>query len=423
MMSSTLRDILIVLVPLGLIAAGVAILWVQSRAQKYGRAATSGWQARLVSAIGWTVLLLGAFAAATVFFVALGWIITAVVLLSLYYRHQAMERRSLLWALMMAAERGISLETAARAFAAERRDAIGSRALDLAEYLEAGLPLALALRRSRLPFPPAVLLAAELGQQTGDLGGALRQVLAQTDESEAVLRSAAERSFYLAFVLMFGLLICTFLLVKIVPVYQKIFVDFGMELPLATRYFIIVSYFFAHDWFLVLPVFLVLMVALVRLLAYYTGSSPRYLPGLTPPWPQADRAIVLRWLAVAVRQNRPLADMMRLLSGYLTRRRLRRKLEWAAKQIDQGADWTDSLQQAGLIRRPEAALFHSAQRAGNLAWALEEMGQGAVRRAIYRLRAVVNVAFPAAVLVFCGAVLFTAVAMMVPLLSLIQNLT
>ena len=45
---------------------------------------------------------------------------------------------------MTAAERGISLEVAVRAFAAERDDRIGRRALDLADYLEAGLPLALA---------------------------------------------------------------------------------------------------------------------------------------------------------------------------------------------------------------------------------------------------------------------------------------
>lgn len=422
-MTSTLRDILIVLVPLGAIAAGVAILWAQSRAQKYGRAATAGWRTRLVSAIGWTVLLLGVFAAVTPFFVVIGWIITAVVLLSLYYRHQAMERRSLLWALMMAAERGIPLETAARAFAEERHDALGNRALDLAEYLEAGLPLAPALRRSRLPFPPAILLAAELGQQTGDLGGALRQVLAQTDESDAVLRSASERLFYLVFLLAFGLMMCSFLLMKIVPVYVKIFEDFGAELPQITLWFIEFSWFFVHYWPFALPVVLVLLIALVRTLSYYTGSSPRYLPGLTPLWQQADRAIVLRWLAVAVRQNRPLSDMMRLLSGYLTRRVLRRKLEWAAKRIDQGADWTDSLQQAGLIRKPEAALFHSAGRAGNLAWALEEMGQSAVRRMVYRVRMVINVAVPAAVLAIGGAVFFAAVAMMAPLISLVQNLT
>ncbi|NLX97825.1 MAG: hypothetical protein GXY83_16805 [Rhodopirellula sp.] len=422
-MNSTLRDILIVLVPLAAVATGVAILWVQSRLQIYGRAAAPRWRAKAMSAVGWTVLLLGIFAAVTPFFAVVGWIITAVILISLYYRYQAIERRSLLWALMMAAERGIPLETAARAFAEERHDAIGSRALDLAEYLEAGLPLAPALRRSRLPFPPAVLLTAELGQQTNDLGGALRQMLAQSDESDAVLRSAAEKLFYLGFLVLFSFMLNGFLVLKIVPVYQKIFDDFGATLPLYTRWFITFTHVFVNYWMFVLPALLLLLIVLVRSLSFYTGSSARWLPGLTPLWQQADRAIVLRWLAVAVRQNRSLADMMRLLSGYVAGKRLRHRLERAVKRIDQGSDWTDSLQRAGLIAKAEAALFRSAQRAGNLDWALEEMGHSAARRLTYRLRKVINVAVPAAVLAFGLTVLFAATAMLVPLLSLIQNLT
>lgn len=420
------EKVLLVLAPPLMMIAGLGILWAQSQRQARGRAASPGRLAEAVSAIGCVLLVLGLFAAVglmTHLFFVVAWIATAVVLVSLLYRYRSVERRSLLWMLMLAAERGIPLERAARAFAEERNDYIGRRTLDLAEYLEAGLPLALALKRSRLAFPHGVLLAAELGQQTGNLGSALRQALGQADESEEVLRPAAERAFYLVFLIFFGLIVWSFLMIKIVPAFYKIFQDFAIEVPVATTWLVDISEFFADYWPLVFLAAVFLLIAVVRSLSYYTGYSPRYLPGLSSSWQHADRSVIMRWLARAVRQDRPLPDMMRLISGYLTRRGLRRKLEWAAKRIDRGADWTDSLRKAGLIREAEAAVFRSAERTGNLAWALEEMAQSSARRSVYKLRALVNVVFPAAILTLGGSVLFVVFAMLTPLFQMIQALS
>ena len=418
--------ILAVLLPLALLIAGAAILWVQARAPSYGRSASPGRMAGSAAAIGWLLLLLGIFSAVGLMsnvLCVLAWIVTAVVLLSLLYRYYSVERRSLLWTLMLAAEREIPLETAARVFAEERQDHIGRRALELAEFLEAGLPLALALKRARLSFPHAVLMAAELGQQTGNLGSTLRQAVGRTDESEVILRSAAERVFYLVFLVLFGLGMWTSLAAKVLPRHVMIFRDFELQLPAVTIWLVGITRFFAEYWPVTLLVAVPLLIALVRSFSYYVGYSPRYLPGLSASWHRADRSVIMRWLALAVRQKRPLPETMRLLAGYITRRGLRRKLEWAAKRIDQGDDWAECLRRADLIRKSEAAVFRSAQRAGNLPWALEEMAESSVRRSLYRFRAVINVAFPAALVAFGGVVLLITSAVLFPLFRMIQHLS
>lgn len=413
----------LILGPLGLMIAGLAILWARSRGPLGGRAPRTDWPADVASAAGWVLLLLGLFAVVGVMsnmMCIVAWIVTAVVLLSLKYRFYSAERRSLLWMLMAAAQRRIPLETAARAFAEERHDQMGNRALDLAAYLEAGLPLALALKRSRLSFPQTVMLAAELGQQTDNLGDALRQALGHTDESELVLRSAMERAFYIVFLAIFSLVMWAFLMLKIIPAFRKILVDFELNQPPPTTWLIGISHAFISYWPIFLLLGIIFLFVLVRSLSYYTGYSPRYLPGLSPSWHRADRSVIMRWLALAVRQNRPLPEMLRLIAGYLTQRRLSRKVEAAARQIDQGAEWTESLRRAGLIRTAEAAVFRSAERAGNLAWALEEMSQSSVRRSVYQLRALINLVFPAAIIAMGGSVLLVMLAVLTPLTHLIQ---
>jgi type II secretory pathway component PulF len=419
----------IALGPLALVIVGLALLGAHSRLRwracgsRVGPVKDAIWSGLRV--LGWAALLVGLFAAImlmTQVFFPVAWLATAVVLLAMLCRYRNMERRSLLWALMLAAERGFPLESAARAFADERNDYLARRAQDLADYLEAGLPLGLALRRARFAVPPAILLAADLGQQTGNLGPALRQVLQRDAQSEIVLQSAVEKLFYLAVVVVFGLAIWVFLLLNVVPQFEKILHDFGSRPPAITQTLIGVSRFAANYWFLLVPLFLLLLYFLLGGLLNYIGAPPRHLPGLGGLLRRADSALVLRWLAVAVRRQRPIAEMMRLLAGYFPWRGMRRRLEWAAKRIDEGADWSETLGHAGLIGRPEIAVFRSAERTGNLVWALEEMADSRVRRGACRLRAFLSVAFPVVILVLGGCVLLVALGIFTPMIELIQGL-
>ena len=420
------QALLLILIPLGMLGTGLVILSMLNRADTNGSSSSQIQSAVLAQAIAWTLIIVGLFALAGILagpLTPLVWIILAVILLSLLYRFRSVERRSLLWTLMLAAERNIPLHTAARAFATERKDHIGKRAFDLADYLEAGLPLALALQRSRLHYPQSVLLSAELGQQTGNLGGALRRALGSNNESELVMRAVAERTFYLICIILFGATLLSFIMLKIVPAMQKIFCEFGVELTGAMQLLIAISYAAVNYWFIFLPIAIVLVILMLRSLAYYTGASPRYMPGIIAGWQRTDRSVVMHWLAHAVRQNRPMPEMMRLISAYLTKRRLRNKLQRAARRIDQGLDWTECMQEAGLIRRPEAAVFRSAERTGNLAWALDEMAESNARRSIYRLRAFTNIAFPAAILTLGCCVLLITFAVLSTLAKLISCLT
>ena len=413
------------IVPLILIIIGFLILWWM-----YSRPGTT----QLVNAVwltfgkafGWLVLLLGVFAAVglltNVFFV-IAWLLTAIILVSTAAKYRDTERESLLWALMVAAERGIPLESAARAFAEERNDLVGLRARLLAEYLEAGVPLALSLQRTHYRLAPPALLAADLGQQTGQLAAALRQVVTQTDDFESSFRSMLEKVFYLGFLVFFNLCLLTFMMLKIVPVFEKMFSEFDLRLPVMTQALIHFSWLLANYWFLFAPIFLVVIYLFTASVLYYMGLLPQRLPLLRSLWWRIDSAWVLRWLATGVRQKRPLAEMVRLLAGYFPQARMRAKLAWVAGRIDHGAEWTDALKQAGIISGAERSVFKSAERVGNLEWALEEMADSGTRRMAHRLQAYVSVGFPLVIALFGLGVLAFQVGMFLPLISLIQVLT
>ena len=197
--------------------AGLAILWAQGRAWAENRRTIApDWLASATTALGWVLFLVGVFAAVGLMahaFFLLAWIVAALILITLFHRYRAVERRSLLWTLMLAAERGIPLHTAARAFAEERRDATGQR-VGLAAYLEAGLPLALALKRSHLHFPRRCC-SRGLGQQTGNLGSSSAEGGSARRRHWNLSSDRRSRVFYLACLVFIGLIL-TFMMVRIV---------------------------------------------------------------------------------------------------------------------------------------------------------------------------------------------------------------
>ena len=217
-------------------------------------------------------------------------------------------------------------------------------------------------------------------------------------------------------------MILTFLMFKIIPTFQKMFQEFGLQLPAMTQLLIAVSSGFVRYWYIALPVLWLCGLVAIVLLFSYLGLSLRGLPIVGRFFSAIDSASVLQMLAVAVREKRPLVGSLELLATYCGSSRVRYRLHAAIRQIADGNHWCDALQHVGFVTQAQAAVFKSAERAGNLAWALEEMADSTVRRSSYRAQAALNFAFPLLIL-GCGmCVLFVALGMSLPLFSLIQKL-
>ncbi|MFV1968435.1 MAG: type II secretion system F family protein [Pirellulaceae bacterium] len=412
---------LIVLIPLG-----VALLWSVSLAYR-ARGLSVDDPLRLVLTFsGWTLIILGLMGAVTHLLVVaapIGWLIVLAVIAMAVARYRVLERRALLWSFSIAASKGIPLEQAARAFSDERTDEIGVRASRLADLLESGVPLTDALAASRTWLPTDALVAVRVGQETGQLAPALAQVVKMDDDMDSLLRSVFEKFVYLGLIVNVLIGILMFLMLKIVPVFRKMFEDFELELPPMTQWVVETSQFGVSYWFLMFPFILVLMMLFFVGALYYTGWLPRDIPGLNRLALRFDGAVVMRVLALAVRQDISLPRMIGLLTDVYPRWSMRARLLAAAARIEGGHDWCESLLYAGIIRRYDAAVLKTATRVGNLAWALEEMAESAVRRMAYRLRLLLNVAFPLVLVAFGIVVAFHVIGLFMPLVSLIQGLT
>jgi type II secretory pathway component PulF len=130
--------------------------------------------------------------------------------------------------------------------------------------------------------------------------------------------------------------------------------------------------------------------------------------------------LVLRALALAVRQSLTIGPAVAVLARQYPKVSVARRLARSAGEIERGVHWCEALCGAGLIRQVEVAVLRAAERAGNLAWALDEMADSVLRRFTLRLRGVLAILFPACVGAFGLSVAFVGARMVLPIVEMIR---
>jgi type II secretory pathway component PulF len=381
----------------------------------------------MINLIGWVLAALGLLAVLELCLGdALGvlfWLASLVVVGMALSRRRSAERNALLWVLAIAAERRMPLPAAADAFADEWGGRYAQQVRRLADFLRAGFSLPEALKRQKRTVSDPGLVAASAGSDSGGLGPALREAAVAGSLQEPLWQAVAGKLLYLYFATWMAIGVGMFLMVKIAPAMLEIFDDFEMELPLMTQLVFGASETFASLAVLLVPLQLLFGVLLpLYIVLYYLGWVHWRIPLLERITLRLETAVVLRSLALFAERGRPLLAALDSLSLVYPRRYVRRRLEGAYTEVLHGGDWCDSLESHGLVRATDVAVLRSAERAGNLPWALRTTAESNERRVVFRLQALLHVAF---LVVLAGLAVAAAVfvtAFFLPLIGIIARM-
>jgi type II secretory pathway component PulF len=341
------------------------------------------------------------------------------ILIHVAFRYWLRRRMSLVAALAAASRRWMPLGPAVEAFSGEWRGFFGRRCRRLAESLKAGVPLGEALRHAGPFVPRRALALIEAGGRSGNLVGALAEAVRQPATQLALAR-VWSAVWYLCGTLLAGAVCLTFIWAKIIPAYMKIFDDFDAKLPDITLLLIgSCDWFASYGW----PLLVLACMSAGCFAVLWTFDMIAWLP---PPLNTLARrketVVVLRSLAVTCEVNQPLLPAVAALAEFYPSLAIRVRLKMALGQMALGQPWLESLADQGFLRRGELALVTSAQRVGNLPWALREVADGIERRLALRLERGLEIVVPILVLVVGAFVMFTVVGLFVPMIRLIERL-
>jgi type IV pilus assembly protein PilC len=120
--------------------------------------------------------------------------------------------------------------------------------------VEAGLALSDALERHPKVFSPLYVAMIRSGETGGILEDSLQRISDQLEKEDALRRQVRAAMVYPGVVVTFALAVMLALVAFIVPVFAKVFKDFGGKLPALTRFTVGMSHLITGRWYLVILV-------------------------------------------------------------------------------------------------------------------------------------------------------------------------
>jgi type IV pilus assembly protein PilC len=118
--------------------------------------------------------------------------------------------------------------------------------------VEAGLAFSDALARHPKVFSPLYVAMIRSGETGGVLEEALQRISDQLEKEDALRRQVRAAMVYPAVVVTFAMTVMLALVAFIVPVFAKVFKDFGGQLPALTRFTVGMSHLLTQRWYILI---------------------------------------------------------------------------------------------------------------------------------------------------------------------------
>jgi type II secretory pathway component PulF len=320
-----------------------------------------------------------------------------------------------------ACEKNLPLASAVDALANDAKGPWQFRLQDFAALLRRGTPVHQAIEMVPDLLSPDALLAARVGAASDSLGPALREeaermALAQSEiETQSVLGSLI----YIGAMFSLLSLILGFLMVWIVPKFKKIFEDFNTELPRLTQ--VLIEFCDGPGYLLMAPIATfafglpLLWLASVFGFRFNIFDVRRFFPRL-------DTGPILRQLGVVVSGGKPLMEGLLIISTQHPNTSTWRRMSAVYEGVKAGEHPWGMMQHERMLKTHERNFLESAERAGNLGWALKLLGQQIEHRQDNAVRSTMALLRPIAIIAVGALVAFVAVGMYLPLIKLVTDL-
>jgi type IV pilus assembly protein PilC len=126
--------------------------------------------------------------------------------------------------------------------------------IDVRKDVEAGLAFSDALRKHPDVFNELYVAMVQAGETGGILDQTLVRVATQLEKDAALRRQIKAAMIYPSLIGGFAITVLVALVTFLVPVFEKIFDDFGGELPAITKFTVWLSHMFTQRWYVMIAV-------------------------------------------------------------------------------------------------------------------------------------------------------------------------
>jgi len=289
------------------------------------------------------------------------------------------------------------------------------------EDIESGLSFSEALEKHPKVFGPLYVAMVRAGEAGGVLEQSLDRVADQLEKDDALRRQVKAAMAYPAVVLCFALCVLLGLIAFIVPVFVKIFEDFGGELPMITKVTVAASNMVTGRWYI--------------LLALAVGGVVGFKKWKSSPWgrPQWDavrlrfpfkigntvqKISLARWsrtFAALYSAGVPIMQAIEVTGKTAGNSVVEKAMDDVIASVKSGGSISAPLREASIFPAMVAQMIAVGEETGNLDTMLSKVADFYEDEVAAAVKALTSILEPLMIVIVGGIVGFIVIAMYMPM--------
>jgi type IV pilus assembly protein PilC len=291
---------------------------------------------------------------------------------------------------------------------------------------EEGKSMSAAMGEHPLAFPELCVGTIRAGEASGELGYALRQLVDYMDWQESISSQLKQATMYPIIVVVAVILLVIGLIGFVFPRILPLLAT-QKQLPLPTRVILFLSNLIRTKWLLVL-----ITVNAIIMAVYFIRRTERgrlffdrlnlRLPIFGPVILDVNMARVVTYLSLFYRTGVDLVMSLTIVERIITNRAVAAAIANAREQVTQGVSLAAGLGQSKLFPTVVLRSVALGEATGNLDQALARTKEYYSREIPAAVRRMITVLQPALIALIGGVILTVALAIILPILNIYNNI-
>lgn len=306
--------------------------------------------------------------------------------------------------------------------------ALKNALIDVVEDVESGSTLSEAFAKHPKCFDRLYVNMVKAGEAGGALEVILRRLADFKEKAQSLQRRITGAMVYPVVVILVAVSILTFIMLYIIPKFEKIFKDFNMQLPEMTRMLMATSNWFSQYWY-ILPLFplsFYLLIKLIRLSKTGNYAVDRVMLWIPVVGPLIEKTLVartMRTLGTLVSSGVPILEALAIVRETCTNAVYERMYQRIYESIREGDTISQPLRESRLVDDMVINMIDVGEETGDLDTMLYKISDVYDEEVNVMVESLISLLEPL-MIVFLGLVIGSIViALFLPLIKLLEGLS
>lgn len=294
---------------------------------------------------------------------------------------------------------------------------------DIVLSLESGQSLSLSMRHHSQLFPTLMIAIVEVGENTGHLDQAFRQLAIHFERENTTRRQIAAAIRYPLMVVIVTIIAVVVINIFVIPAFARFFAQFKAQLPLPTRILIAISNFFVHYWYV-----LIMGVGSGIFLIFSFLKTPlghrrwdRWKLSIPIAGDIVKRALLARFarsFALSIRSGVPLLESINIIAKTTDNVYVSEQIITMRTYIEHGESLTVSAGKTQMFTPLILQMLSIGEETGELDRLLDEAADYYEQEVDYEVERLGDAIEPILILIIAGFVLLLALGIFLPMWDL-----